>query len=459
MTFPFGFHGRMGRLPYGLWSTGLFLSQHVITLAAFRWRGAPLQLDWWFAFVPLRSLVAQPEQPLLLLGFAYLLAVAWVLAALAYQRAVDADINEWIAAAAIAPFLQVAVIGILSVAPTRRTVVAPAAPSNRGEGRIDPARLIYGVIACVGVTIVAVALSTLMFSVYGFGLFVFAPFVIGAITAFVVNSKTDIGAKRTNQLLAVATAIGAIGLVAVALEGIICVVLVAPLAFGVAVLGGMMGRAIAISSQRSTRQFLSGFALLPIMFAIESLLPAETSFATQQTITVHAPPEAVWAALLHMETIDALPALPFRLGVAHPIRGDVIGEGVGALRHGEFSTGTAVERVTEWALNRKLAFVVEQDVPSMRELSPYHHVHAPHAVGYFRTSLTSFELTPRPDGGTEIIEQTAHQLRLEPVLYWLPITRWIVRLNNERVLTHVKHQAERVHNPYPIVPQKAGAQD
>lgn len=26
---------------------------------------------------------------------------------------------------------------------------------------------------------------------------------------------------------------------------------------------------------------------------------------------------------------------------------------------------------------RTLTFVVEQDVPSMRELSPYHHVHAP----------------------------------------------------------------------------------
>ena len=443
MIFPVDFHGRIGRLPYGLLSAAFFFSQHVVTLATFRWQGAPFHFDWWFAFIPLRSLVTQPEQPVLLLGFAYMLAVAWALAALAYRRAVDADINEWIAAAAIAPFLQIAVIAYLSVLPTRSKSVAPAAADGPGDTRVDLAGLIYGVIACVGVTIIAVALSTLIFSVYGFGLFVFAPFVIGAITAFLVNAKSDIGAKRTNQLLAVATAIGAIGLVAVALEGIICIVLVAPLAFGLAVLGGMMGRAIAISSRRPARQFLSGFALLPVMFALESLLPAETSFATQQAITVNAPPEAVWASLLHMETIETPPALPFRLGVAHPIRGDVIGEGIGALRHGEFSTGIAIERVTEWEPNRKLAFVVEQDVPSMRELSPYHHVHAPHAVGYFRTSLTSFDLTPRPDGGTDIVERTTHQLRLEPVLYWLPMARWIVRMNNERVLSHVKHQAER----------------
>jgi hypothetical protein len=99
--------------------------------------------------------------------------------------------------------------------------------------------------------------------------------------------------------------------------------------------------------------------------------------------------------------------------------------------------------VTEWIPNRKLAFVVESDVPSMRELSPYQHVHAPHAVGYFRTTLTSFELVPRADGGTEIVEQTSHQLKLEPVLYWLPMARWIVHLNNTRVLAHIKQQAER----------------
>jgi len=33
-----------------------------------------------------------------------------------------------------------------------------------------------------------------------------------------------------------------------------------------------------------------------------------------------------------MDTIDEPLALPFRLGVAYPLRGEVIGEGVGAVR-------------------------------------------------------------------------------------------------------------------------------
>jgi hypothetical protein len=97
--------------------------------------------------------------------------------------------------------------------------------------------------------------------------------------------------------------------------------------------------------------------------------------------------------------------------------------------------------VTEWIPNRKLAFILLNEVPAMRELSPYAHVHAPHVVGYFRTTNTSFELA-RCASGTEVIEQTSHELKLQPVLYWLPLARSIVAANNARVLRHLKHEAE-----------------
>jgi hypothetical protein len=49
----------------------------------------------------------------------------------------------------------------------------------------------------------------------------------------------------------------------------------------------------------------------------------------------------------------------------------------------------------------------------------------------------------RLDGHTEIIERTSHEMKLEPILYWLPMARWVVDQNNARVLTHVQRQAER----------------
>ena len=62
--------------------------------------------------------------------------------------------------------------------------------------------------------------------------------------------------------------------------------------------------------------------------------------------------------------------------------------------------------------------------------------------GISGSAPTRFDLVPQPDGGTQIVEHTTHLLKLDPVLYWLPMVRWIVHMNNTRVLRHVKQQAE-----------------
>ena len=104
---------------------------------------------------------------------------------------------------------------------------------------------------------------------------------------------------------------------------------------------------------------------------------------SNRRIEVRAEAAHVWKAIVQMETIEEPLLLAHRLGLAYPVRGRVFGAGVGALRYGDFSTGTAIERVTEWVENRKLTFVVLKDVPGLRELSPYRHVHAPHVHRLF----------------------------------------------------------------------------
>jgi uncharacterized membrane protein YhaH (DUF805 family) len=443
MRFPFAFEGQIRRTSYALWSLGAFFSQHVVVLIVFKAMGEPLALDWWFVVAPLRSLVTHSyaTDVVLLLALAYLLILAWALAALSFRRAANANISEWIAAAAVAPIVQVPVILFLCVVPPRVAQSRP--PGDIGAAQPGWTAAAQGVVAGMGVTLFAVAVGALVFGTYGYGMFVVSPFVIGTITAYLANRSRDIGAGRTASLVFGASVLGGIALVVAALEGAVCIVLASPLGLGIAVVGGMLGRAIALRTRRSPRQTLSGLALLPLVFGLEAAMPPTTRFDTMQTVEIAASPEAVWNAIVHMDTIDEPVALPFRLGIAYPLRGEVIGEGVGAIRRGEFSTGTAIERVTEWSVNEKLAFVVLEDVPAMDELSPYRHVHAPHVIGYFRTSTTSFELQPRAGGRTRIVERTAHELRLDPVFYWLPLARWVVDANNARVLTHIRNQAER----------------
>jgi uncharacterized membrane protein YhaH (DUF805 family) len=438
------FSGKIRRYPYALGSLGLFFSQHLIAILAFDIERRRLDLDWGFYVTPLRSLVMLSHAGVVsILALAYFLLVAWALAALAFRRAADANVSEWIAAAAVAPSVQIPAILWLCLAPSRPAASATPEAENGLDEVTSWIPAAQGVVAGMALTLLAVAVGALVFGTYGFGMFFVSPVVIGTVTGYFANRRGDIGAGPTIGLVFYATFLGGIALVLGALEGIVCIVMASPLALAVAAIGSLLGRAIALSTKRPARHTVSAFALLPLVFAIEAVFPAVTTFDTYQTITVEAPPATVWKYLLRMDEIDGPLALPFRLGVAYPIRGEIVGEGIGALRYGEFSTGTAVERVTEWVPERKLAFVIEKDIPAMRELSPYAHVHAPHVLGYFRTLETSFELVELPQGRTEIVERTSHALRLDPILYWLPLARWVVGENNARVLAHIRRQAER----------------
>ena len=454
MPFPFSFSGRMRPFPYALWSAGVFFSQHLMAALVLGMQGRPLTAlarpwwfysqDWWFYAMPFPSLARQATasgtMPLLFSALACIVIVGWALTALAFQRAADADISAWIAAFAFAPVVQIPVMLGLCLFPSRSARRPASHPMDVAAD--DWAAAAQGVMAGIALTLFAVAVGALVFGSYGYGMFMVSPFIIGATTAYLANRRRDQGLSRTTQLVLIAIMLGGIALVVAALEGIVCLILASPLAICLALLGGLLGRAIALHSRRSPQQAMSGLVLLPLVFTVESALPPAIHFETQSTIEIDAAPEAVWAALVQTDLVDAPVPLLFRLGVAYPLRGEVLGEGVGAVRRGEFSTGTAHERVTEWVPNRKLAFVMMNQVPAMRELSPYAHVHAPHVSGYFSTTYTSFELLPRADGGTNVVESTTHELRLEPVLYWLPLARWVVNENNARVLAHIKRNAE-----------------
>jgi hypothetical protein len=381
----------------------------------------------------------------LIAALIFIVVGTWIQSALAFRRAVNGNISGWVAAFVVAPTLQIPLILYLCLAPSREPDVDPSNIAPTSLTTLEHKQAIQGVLAGLAVTLFAVTLGALVFGLYGFGMFLVSPFIIGATTAYVVNSKGDIGSAKTATLVGSAAVVGAFALVGVALEGLVCLVVAAPIGLALAFLGGALGRSMALQVSRSTKSKFMSVFVLPIVFASESLLPPSADFDTLQTIEIAASPEIVWQSIIHMNTIDEPLALPFRLGVAYPLRGEIVGEGVGATRLGEFSTGTAVERVTEWVPDRKLAFVVTKDIPGMRELSPYEHVHAPHVIGYFRTTETSFELQPLTGGRTKIIERTRHELRLDPIPYWLPMARWVVGLNNVRVLTHLKHQAE--HSP------------
>jgi uncharacterized membrane protein YhaH (DUF805 family) len=448
--------GRTGPARYLRWSLAWLLSQYLAGYLLLRALGGPIVFDQAFPHIfvmPLRYIGEAIRGPrsivissLLAAGFLYQIITAWALAALALRRARDAGINEWWATAAFVPPLQPLLILILGLLPSRGTHSPPTQAATIPHARVS-IDAFKGACAGIGLTLLAVAMSTLVFGVYGVGLFVLSPVSIGAITAYVGNRRTDIGTKPTWALVKSAAALGGLALLTFALEGLICIIVIAPLWLAGSAIGGVIGRSIAIASHRPPRNTAAALVLLPLVYGLEAIFPASVTFQNEVSINVTAPSAAVWRAIIAMGRVEEQPGFPFRWGLAHPLGGRLLGAGVGAKRYGEFSTGTAVERITEWTPNRRLAFVVLNDVPTVRELSPYDHVHAPHAVGYFRTLRASFEIEDRGTGTTRLTLKSTHLLRLEPSLYWLPFVSWVVEENKARVLRHIRHLAEHLSKP------------
>jgi len=231
-------------------------------------------------------------------GFIGLLLVCWALSALAFRRAADAEASGWIAAFAMVPVVQIATITLLSAMPARaQDDVAAANP----PGALGWATAAQGLFLGMAVTLFAVATAALVFGTYGFGMFVASPFTIGATTGYCANRRTDLGAARTAHLVAAAIVLGGIALVIAALEGLICILMAAPLAIITALIGGMLGRAMALYSRASVQQGLSGVALLPLIFAVESSLPTVVAFDTVSRIHIDASPAAVWKVLINTD--------------------------------------------------------------------------------------------------------------------------------------------------------------
>lgn len=439
MTSLFSFRGRLSRRAFVAAALSVFLCQHLAVFAALAAMGEPFSPQWWFWFTPLRALVQSCASPpwVPLSAMAALLVVNAALAALAMRRARDAGLGEGAAALVIAPGLQIVVLIVLCLRPTAAEPAPDVSPPPRLRNGV-----LIGLVVGALLSVAAVAANTLWLGVYGWSLFLASPFLIGLVTAYLSNADTDIGMRRTLAIVAGALFIGAVGIMLVAFEGLICLVMASPLIFGSAWLGAAMGRELARRGGRARRSTMASVAFLPIFFMGEALLPPQAAFDDTQSVVIAAPPARVWDAIVHMGPIPDAPAPPFGWGLAYPVDGKILGQGVGAIRVGYFSTGVAYERITSWNPNRVLAFDVLSDPPSMRELSPYAHVNAPHVIGYFRTTTARFDITPLENGKTRLSLTTHHDLDLEPALYWTPIARWAVDANKDRVLNHFRRQAE-----------------
>ncbi len=370
----------------------------------------------------------------------------WIGVSMTMRRSYDAGLSAWFGLLFFVPLINYAVMLLLCCLPSRRPerpfeLLDPRAPERPAVG-FALASALTAVALTALLSAVFVALFVSGFESYGTALFVGSPFLLGVVAGFVFNRRERRGMLATLGVVTVSVAISSGGFLLFALDGAICIAMAFPLALVVALLGGAVGRGLALLGQPSPYPGMLALAALPPLGYLEARWNEPAAYRVDSSIEVAAPPEVVWQHVVSFSELPPPHWLLFRLGIAYPVRARIEGEGVGAVRRCEFSTGAFVEPITVWDAPRRLAFDVASQPPPMFEWSPYADLHPPHLDGYLRSTGGEFRLVPLPGGRTRLEGTTWYELDMHPTGYWRIWTDALIHRIHLRVLEHVAALSE-----------------
>lgn len=287
-------------------------------------------------------------------------------------------------------------------------------------------------------------LATNVFKDYSFGLFIWLPLVLGATSTLILSYKNPVPRKELRNNSYWTLLIFCVGLLAFAWEGIICLAMAAPLGFLFTYLGFIIGHSLSKSKLTNNKPA----AIILLMLSVPSLMAFEDNIKTHDdirsvttSIEINASPEIVWKNVVAFPQLKEPTEFIFKTGIAYPINATISGQGVGAVRHCNFSTGSFVEPITIWDEPNLLKFSVDEQPEPMKEISIY-DIHPNHLHGYWVSKQGQFKLTALSNGHTLLEGTTWYVNKIKPSFYWTIWSDYIVHKIHQRVLEHIKTQAE-----------------
>ncbi|UJR86458.1 SRPBCC family protein [Sandaracinus amylolyticus] len=363
------------------------------------------------------------------------------------RRLVDAGLPSWLVGLFFAPFANLIFFLAIAAVPSK-----PLAPRPTGYREPPPgapprspgvAVAIGGVVGAV-VALAMVGISVGLFREYGAALFLGAPTISGFVATLTVARLHAPRAGLAILAAGIALGLSFAAMLAFAIEGFVCLMMASPLAVFGSLVGVAIGSVIVSFAGAPREAPGAAMALLPLWLAGELLspLPPESERVVTSTIEIDAPPEVVWNRVLAFEDLPPPTELLFRLGVASPTGAVIEGEGVGAVRRCQFTTGEFVEPITVWRPGRELSFDVREQPDAMREMTPFDGPRPPHLDGFFATTRGQFVLEPIEGGRTRLSGRTWYRLEVFPRPYWAWWSDQLIHTIHLRVMNQIARLSE-----------------
>lgn len=318
-------------------------------------------------------------------------------------------------------------------------------------------RWLVGGLAAVAATIL-IALGVSAFAIgrldYGICLFVAVPFFIGFISTALIRLW---GPRPISHCIAWATlaGFGASGaFLILGWEGLICVLMSLPLGLPIVLLGAVAGYLLLHRSALIgpvSAVCLSIAICLGTLYA-ESNIPSDPPIYTVvDSLEIVAPRDKVWRAIVGMNDLPVPQDLLFRIGIACPVRTEILGEGVGATRKCTLSTGPLLEEISEWQPGRRLAWRGLQTPPPLEEINPFWNVNPPHLHGFYRSLSGEFDLVEVSPERTLVIRRSSYEHNLYPAWYWRLWCDYAAHVGHRYVLDSLAREVEQQDGARPVL--------
>ncbi len=389
--------------------------------------------------------------------------------ALTVRRLRDAAMSPWFSLLFFVPFANLLFFLTMALAPSRAKASLPKLPSltpYRAPGLplgfpLPPVLPKYPKLtaaafgAAVGLGGFAVSVGGLR--EYGLALALGLPTIAGFTTgAFYARLAPDGRMKGAMASAAISISLMFGVTIGFAIEGLGCFFMFFPLL----ALPAFLGTAIGFSAGKvlPPRQLdatlgastLSFFALLVIEHV--NPLPPFDPGPVVTSIEIDASPEQVWTFLPVVSELPPPGDWIFRYaGIAYPVRATMSGEGVGATRICDFTTGAVFETIDRSETNRVLGFTIDKQPDPMRELTLYQGVRQPHLDGGVENVRGELQIEPLSGGRSRLIGRSWYRVQLAPQAYWRVWSEAAIHAIHRRVLTAVKARAEGA--PGPLAPR------
>ncbi len=227
-------------------------------------------------------------------------------------------------------------------------------------------------------------------------------------------------------------------LIAIGLEGFICVIMAYPFLVIPMTISYMLGLFIANadkSTQRNSLIFLVIFN--PTTYIYDSYtVPIQEEVTSEVIINTYK--DAIWNDLSTEITFTNTTNRLFKEGISYP-KSIALKKKNNELNYNCITNNdTIVLEITEFKNNKSITFKPKEQTIPMRELSPYNSIDAKHLHNYFFVHFGKIQLEDIGNNLTKIKATTSYSYKIAPKWYWKLWSNYIIDQMQLHVLNSIK---------------------